>query len=112
VLLDNISAFKEKEMEQRKLYVGNLNYRVTKEQLTELFGQFGEVTYAQVIEQKGFGFVEMSTAEEAEKAKNELNGQEFEGRALKIDYAKERQQQGGRGGDRGGRPGGGFGRRF
>jgi RNA recognition motif-containing protein len=102
-------------MEQRKLYVGNLNYRVTREQLSELFAQYGEVTYAQVIEQKGFGFIEFSTNEEAEKAKNELNGQEFDGRVLKIDYAKERQPVGGRGGgrpgDRGGRPGG-FGRRF
>ena len=75
-------------MQGSKLYVGNLNYSVTDEQLTELFSQFGEVKETRVIEGKGFGFVEMSSPEEAEKAKEALNEQEFKGRKLRVDEAR------------------------
>lgn len=75
-------------MQGNKLYVGNLNYAVTNEQLKELFTPFGEVVDVKIIEGKGFGFVEMSSPEEAEKAKEELNGTEFEGRTMKVDEAR------------------------
>lgn len=75
-------------METSKLYVGNLTYSVNEQQLEELFSQFGEVKSVRVIERKGFGFVEMATPEEAEKAKETLNETEFVGRTLKIDEAR------------------------
>lgn len=77
-------------MQSSRLYVGNLKYGVTSEQLNELFGGYGEVKYARVLEGKGFGFVEMGSAAEAEQAMNILNGQDFLGRALRIDEAKPR----------------------
>ena len=64
-------------MEGSKLYVGNLSYSVTSEQLKELFGGFGEVGDIRIIEGKGFGFVEMATQVDAEKAKKELDGSQF-----------------------------------
>lgn len=75
-------------MQGSKLYVGNLNYSVTDEQLKELFAKFGEVVKVDIIQGKGFGFIEMATAEAAEKAKTELNETEFEGRKLRIDEAR------------------------
>jgi len=75
-------------MQGSKLYVGNLTYSVTNEQLSELFSQYGEVISANVIEGRGFGFVELSSPEEAEKARQELDGQEFVGRTLKINDAQ------------------------
>ena len=75
-------------MEGSKLYVGNLSYSVTDEQLEELFAAHGTVQSANVIGNKGFGFVEMSSNEEAEKAKEALDGTEFEGRTLKVDEAR------------------------
>jgi RNA recognition motif-containing protein len=75
-------------MEGSKLYVGNLKYSVTNEQLTELFSAYGEVKSVNIIEGKGFGFVEMSSPEEAEKAKDALNNTDFDGRPLKIDEAR------------------------
>ena len=75
-------------MQGSKLYVGNLKYSVTNEQLQELFGQYGEVKNVNVIEFKGFGFVEMSSPSEAEKAKTALDGSEFEGRTLRVDEAR------------------------
>ncbi|MCX7820341.1 MAG: RNA-binding protein [Brevinematales bacterium] len=80
-------------MESSRLYVGNLKYGVTSEQLSELFAGYGEVKYAKVIEGKGFGFVEMGNSSEAENAMNALNGQEFAGRTLKIDEAKPRERK-------------------
>lgn len=76
-----------------RLYVGNLKYGVTSEQLNELFGGFGQVKYAKVMEGKGFGFVEMGTISEAEAAMTSLNGQEFLGRQLRIDEARPRQER-------------------
>ncbi|QYZ78100.1 RNA-binding protein [Methanofollis formosanus] len=75
-------------METSKLYVGNLTYSVTEDQLEELFSQYGDVKSVRVIERKGFGFVEMGTPEEAESAKEALNETEFEGRTLRIDEAR------------------------
>lgn len=75
-------------MQGSKLYVGNLDYNITDEQLQELFSKHGTVEQVNIILNKGFGFVQMSTQEEAEKAKKELNGQEFEGRTLKVDEAR------------------------
>jgi len=75
-------------MQGNKLYVGNLKYSVTNDELKELFSSYGEVKSVNIIEGKGFGFVEMSSAEEAEKAKNALNNTEFVGRPLKIDEAR------------------------
>ncbi len=75
-------------MQSSKLYVGNLNYSVSKEQLEDLFSNYGEVRQVNVIEGKGFGFVEMSNQSEAEKAKEALNGSDFKGRTLKVDEAR------------------------
>ena len=75
-------------MKGSKLYVGNLKYSVTNDELKELFSSYGEVKSVNIIEGKGFGFVEMSSSEEAEKAKDALNNTEFDGRPLKIDEAR------------------------
>lgn len=74
-------------MQGNKLYVGNLGYSVTVDQLQELFSGYGSVQHINIIEGKGFGFVEMSNQSEAEKAKKELNGTDFKGRSLKINEA-------------------------
>src|SRR3989344_9126074 len=105
-------------MKGSKLYVGNLSYAVTNEQLKELFGQHGDVVEVNIIQGKGFGFVQMGDEAAAEKAQTALNGTEFEGRTLKIDEArppKPRTDRGGGGyGEKRGGGGGrrGFGRRF
>ncbi|TGK01857.1 RNA-binding protein [Leptospira langatensis] len=75
-------------MQNRKLFVGNLNYSVGQNEITELFSNYGEVSYAKIIEGKGFGFVEMANEEQANNAKNSLNGTDFKGRTLNIDIAK------------------------
>ena len=75
-------------MQNSKLYVGNLKYSVTNEKLNEVFSAYGEVKSVNIIEGKGFGFVEMSTAEEAQKAKEALNDTDFDGRPFKIDEAR------------------------
>jgi RNA recognition motif-containing protein len=94
-------------MKGSKLYVGNLRYSVTDEQLKELFSKYGEVIQVNIKEGKGFGFVEMSDVRESEKAKDALNGIEFEGRTLKVDEARPPKPWGGHGRDfRGGQRGG------
>jgi len=75
-------------MQGSKLYVGNLSYSVSNEQLEELFAAYGVVKQVNVIEGKGFGFVEMSSTPEAEKAKEALDAYEFKGRTLKVDEAR------------------------
>ena len=77
-------------MQANKLYVGNLNYSVTRNQMEELFSNYGQVTQVNIIEGKGFGFVEFSNSSDAEKAKDALNGSDFNGRSLKIDKARPR----------------------
>ena len=95
----------------KKLYVGNLSYDVTDNDLEQLFAAHGTVESADVImdrnagRSKGFGFVEMSTDEEAQKAIEALDGQEHGGRALKVNEARPREERGG-GGRRGGFGGG------
>jgi len=93
-------------MQGTKLYVGNLSYTVTSEDLRELFAAHGEVQSVNVIEGKGFGFVELSGQAEAEQAKRELDGTDYKGRKLKIDMArppKSGERRGGGGGGYGGR---------
>jgi RNA recognition motif-containing protein len=75
-------------MEGSTLYVGNLTYSVNEEQLEELFSNYGDVKEVRIIERKGFGFVEMSSPEEAEKAKEALNETVFEGRTMRVDEAR------------------------
>jgi len=94
-------------MQGSKLYVGNLSYDVTKEELGELFSSHGEVKEITIIEGKGFGFVEMSSPADAEKAKVALDGSDFKGRTLKVDEARPPKDRGEyRGGGRGGYGGG------
>ena len=79
-----------------KLYVGNLPYSFTDSTLEELFAQSGKVVSSTVImdrdsgRSKGFGFVEMSSEEEADSAIEKFNGHEIEGRPLKVDKAKQK----------------------
>ncbi|HEV3144346.1 MAG TPA: RNA-binding protein [Gemmataceae bacterium] len=96
----------------QKLYVGNLSYDMTDSDLSNLFAAHGAVQSAQVImdrdtgRSKGFGFVEMESAEQAQAAINALNGQEVNGRALTVNVARPREERGG-----GNRGNGGGGRR-
>lgn len=96
-----------------KLYVGGLPYATTESQLTTLFAAHGTVESARVIADKftgqsrGFGFVEMSTSEEAKAAITALNGTQLEGRSLTVNEAKPQEPRSGGGGGGGGRFGGG-----
>jgi len=81
-------------MQGKKLFVGNLTYSVTSEELGELFASYGEVVEAKVIEGKGFGFVEMASQEEAVAAKDALHGTEFVGRTLNVDEARPPRNRG------------------
>ncbi|MDH0867426.1 RNA-binding protein [Mitsuaria sp. GD03876] len=98
-----------------KLYVGNLAYSVRDESLQEAFSQFGTVISAKVMmdretgRSKGFGFVEMSTDDEAQSAINGMNGQALEGRAIVVNVARPREDRPGGGGGFGGGGGGGRG---
>src|SRR5262249_45722824 len=114
----------------KKLYVGNLSYNTSNSDLENLFSPHGTVQSAQVImdrdtgRSKGFGFVEMESAAEAQAAIQALSGKEVEGRALTVNEAKPREDRGGghggghggfgggRGGYGGGRGGSGGGRRY
>src|SRR5207245_8904963 len=105
-----------------KLYVGNLSFQTTSEDLRQHFAQAGNVESASVVEDRmtgrsrGFGFVEMTTPEEATAAIEQLNGKEFNGRNLTVNEARPRTDRGpgggyGGGGNRGGGRGYGRGRR-
>ncbi len=100
----------------RRLYVGNLAYGVTSSDLESLLGQHGSVVSAEVISDrmtgrsKGFGFVEMSSDDEAQSAIDALNGQDHDGRALTVNEAKPREPRRSDGGGGGGGYGGGGGR--
>ena len=75
-------------MQGKKLYIGNLDYTVTDEDLKTLFSEYGEVKFVRLITDRGFGFIEMATQSEAENAKGALNGANFKGRVLKVDEAR------------------------
>ena len=102
------------------IYVGNLLFDVTENDLKEAFEQFGQVTEVRLVmdkfsgKSKGFGFVEMPSKEEAQKAIDELNGKDMKGRALNVNEARPKTDRGGGrggfGGGRGGSRGGGGGR--
>jgi len=103
---DDAQHSKEEHM-NKKLYVGGLSYSVTDAQLQQLFASHGTVESAKVVmdrdsdRSRGFGFVEMSTQEEAEKAIASLNGTQHEGRSLTVNISKPRE-------DRPARSGGGY----
>ncbi|MBP7707282.1 MAG: RNA-binding protein [Candidatus Aminicenantes bacterium] len=88
-----------------KLYVGNLDFRASEEPLKRLFAPFGEVVSVNILQGRGFGFVEMATPEAAQEAKSKLHGTEFDGRKIIVNDARPRSER--PGADR--RPGGGFG---
>jgi RNA recognition motif-containing protein len=98
----------------KKLYVGNLAFEVTNKDLEELFAQAGICESVAVItdratgQSRGFGFVEMGSNADAQKAIEQFDGYELKGRALKVNEARDR--EGGGGGGRGPRGGGGGGR--
>src|SRR5258705_9008175 len=95
-----------------KLYVGNLSFQTTSEDLQQLFSQAGTVESASVVEDRdtgrsrGFGFVEMASKEDGEKAIEQFNGTDLAGRNLTVNEARPREDRGGRGG--GGRGRGGY----
>lgn len=96
-----------------KLYVGNLSFNTSNQDLNELFGKIGPVESTNVIEDRetgrsrGFAFVEMTNQADGESAIAELNGKEVDGRQLKVNEAKPQERSGGGGGGRGGYGGGG-----
>ena len=103
-----------------KLYVGNLSFNTSNQDLIELFSASGTVSSANVVEDRetgrsrGFAFVEMASSEEAQAAISALDGKEVDGRTLKVNEAKPREDRGGFGGGggrggRGGNGGGGYG---
>ncbi|HEX5420951.1 MAG TPA: RNA-binding protein [Gammaproteobacteria bacterium] len=97
----------------RKLYVGNLPYSATEESLAAKFAEFGTVESAKLItdrvtgQSKGFGFVEMATDSEAQAAISKLNGEDYNGRPMKVNEAKPQEKRSGGGGGGGGRGYGG-----
>ena len=102
-----------------KLYVGNLSFNTSNQDLSDMFGAFGTVESANIVEDRetgrsrGFGFVELSSKAEGEEAIASLNGKEVDGRSLTVNEAKPREARaggGGGGGGRGGYGGGGGGR--
>jgi hypothetical protein len=103
------------KVRMKNLYVGNLPFNTTGDDLRQVFGQFGEVTRVQVVtdretgRSRGFGFVEMSAG--GDEAVQALNGSNFQGRTLTVNEARPREERGPGGGGAGG-GGGGGGRRF
>lgn len=94
-----------------KLYVGNLSFNTSNQDLNDLFAEVGTVTSANVIEDRetgrsrGFAFVEMASEDEGQNAIAQLNGKEVDGRSLKVNEAKPQGDRNGGGGGRGGRGG-------
>ena len=85
-------------METNKLFVGNLSWNLNWQELKDIFKEYGEVAFVRVVtdretgRSKGFGFVEFTTVEDAISAKEAMDGQEIDGRELRIDFAQEREQ--------------------
>jgi RNA recognition motif-containing protein len=102
-------------MQMKKLYVGNLPFSTTEDDLRELFSAHGEVTSASIVmdretgRSRGFGFVEMASDADATNAINAMNGQQLGGRALQVNEARPKTEGGGRGFGGGGGGRGGFG---
>ncbi len=100
----------------KNIYVGNLSYSTSESEIEKLFSQYGPIDSVKIItdrqtgRSKGFGFVEMTNAEDADKAIAELNGKDIGGRALTVNEARPREAGGGGGGNRGGGRGGRGGR--
>ena len=100
----------------KKLYIGNLPFAATEQVLSETFAQCGTVTSAKIItdretgRSKGFGFVEMSTDEEAQAVISTFNGADYDGRTMTVNEARPMAPRENRGGIGGGFGGGGFGR--
>lgn len=100
-------------MAEKKLYVGNLSYSMTEQDLRDLFSQAGEIQDVMLIvdrdtrRSKGFGFVEFVTDSDAQKAIEMFHDQEYQGRRLTVNVARPREDRGGGGGRSGG--GGGYG---
>jgi RNA recognition motif-containing protein len=109
------SFLKRKGINTMNIYAGNLPHETTEDELRQAFAEFGQVTEVRLIkdkfsgESKGFGFVEMPSKAEAEKAIEEMNGKEFMGKVLNVNEARPKTDRGGgrRGGFGGGRGGGG-----
>ena len=99
-----------------KIYVGNMPYSVTEEDLQQAFEAFGQVESVTIIkdkmsgQSKGFGFVEMGSADQAQAAISGMNGKDLKGRKLNVNEARPRQDDGRGGGGGMRRPGGGGGR--
>jgi RNA recognition motif-containing protein len=95
-----------------RIYVGNLSYQTSAEDLQQVFGQYGEVASSSIVQDRetgrsrGFGFVEMVNDDEGHQAIEALNGADFQGRNLTVNEARPREERGGRGGGYGG---GGYG---
>lgn len=109
----------QQQQQQNKLYVGNLNFDANEDQVRDLFGGYGAVEDVKIVmdrfsgRSRGFAFVRMDSAESAGRAKEALNGQPFQGKALVIDWARAEQRDrpaggGERFGSRGDRPAGEF----
>ena len=75
-------------MADNKLYIGNLNHTISNEELNELFSRYGTVREIKLFKEKGFGFVEMSSQQEAENARSAMNGYQHDGRPIKVDIAR------------------------
>ncbi len=75
-------------MADNKLYIGNLNQTISNAEVQELFSQYGTIREIKLFIEKGFGFVEMSTQQEAENARSALNGYMHDGRPIKVDIAR------------------------
>ena len=85
-------------MENNKLFVGGISWNIDWRELKDVFSEFGEVTFVRIItdretgRSKGFGFVEFASADDAAKAKDEMDGKEIDGRAIRIDFAQEKKE--------------------
>ena len=97
----------------KRLYVGNLSFRTTEDQLQQLFASYGQIDSLKIVtdrdtgQSRGFAFVEIADDGAAQRAIDELNGREYEGRNLTVNEARPREERGGgRGGFGGGRGGG------
>lgn len=83
-------------METSKLFVGGISWNIDSNQLRDIFAEVAEVKYAKIVtdretnKSRGFGFVEFNSVEDAVKAKEEFDGAEIDGRAVKVDFAEDR----------------------